>query len=30
MAQNNKNIDIPIPEVKTSILAPVKIKKKEI
>jgi len=28
MAQNNKNIDMPIPEVKTPILAPVKIKKK--
>jgi len=27
MAQNNKNIDMPIPEVKTPILAPVKIKK---
>jgi len=29
MAQNNKNIDMPIPEVKTPILAPVKIKKKK-
>jgi len=28
MVQNNKNIDTPIPEVKTPIFAPAKIKKK--